>query len=741
MEEDGKFGLQSAFMIRFLQFAISQLESSSSTDTSSRSLLASLLAIRKATDLRNTIEWYPLARSMRRKVIMHVGPTNSGKTYNALQALAGAPSGVYAGPLRLLAHEVWQRINKGSITPKPTSSSESQQPDKDEGIVDLDDATPVSVTTELSPNSPAIVRSVASAPSPPRAYQGRPCNLLTGEEQRIVSPTATTIACTVEMMPKHLLWDVGVIDEIQMLADPSRGGAWTSAVLGVPARELHLCGEDTVVDLVRALCALTGDELIVNRYERLTPLEIESESLKRKLKNVQPGDCVVTFSRSEIFDTKRQIEETTGLRCAVVYGRLPPEIRSEQAQLFNTEESGYDVIVASDSVGMGLNLKIKRVVFMRTEKLVGREAHPLPIPLIKQIGGRAGRFGVHKSKSQHREITKSSMADIAASQPPGLVSAFDEKSLKRVREAMGTPNPTVTQARVDISNPNIQILARALPTGTGVTGLLDIMRLLAILPPTMKLCLPESGPSRDIDKSPPPVITSDSPAEPALPKTEDISAEIDTITRSLPLSERLVFALAPVRWRDPFSKAAALVYFRAYEHQMHVGVKDDLKGLGLLETLEDVRKLIKIFSKPWTASSKSRTPEWPPAEQMSQEQLDYLEGTTLQRLESFHSTLVVYMWLSYRLPLGFYQTHEAGQLKVEVEKGIEWCLKQIKTRRMRKQPHRIAGSVIERLMAERKPEAKIQYLTRDAIEQWRSQGSTTAVWDRLLKNKPKQATG
>ncbi|KAG8784919.1 RNA helicase [Ceratobasidium sp. 428] len=741
MEDDRKFGLQSAFMTQFLRFAISQLESSASTDTSSHRLLESLQAIRAATDLRNSIEWYPLARSMRRKIIMHVGPTNSGKTYNALQALAGAPSGVYAGPLRLLAHEVWQRINKGSITPKQNSPNESQEPDKEESIVDLDDATPVAVTTEVSLDAP-VVKSVPVVPPPPRAYEGRPCNLLTGEEQRIVSPTATVIACTVEMIPKHLIWDVGVIDEIQMLADLTRGGAWTSALLGLAARELHLCGEDTVVDLVRALCVLTGDELVINRYERLTPLEVESKSLRQNLKNVEPGDCVVTFSRAEIFDTKRRIEEATGLRCAVVYGRLPPEVRSEQAQLFNTEQSGYDVIVASDSVGMGLNLKIKRVVFMRTEKRVGRVAVPLPVPLIKQIGGRAGRFGVNKSKSQHHEITESSLADIAASQPPGLVSAFDKRSLQNVQKAMSTQNPIVTQARVDISNPNIEILSRALPARTGVTEILDIMRLLAITPPTMRLCRPGDGPVRDIDNSPRPVITSDSP-EPTLPKTEDISAEIDSITYSLPMSERLIFALAPVRWRDPFSKAAALVYFRAYEHQTHVGVRSDIKGLGLLEALEDVKRLMKRGSKP-VINLKGKHPRWPTLPRMTEDELEELEEITLQRLESFHSTLGIYMWLSYRLPLGFYQAYEAQELKAEVEKGIEWCLEQIKTKKLRRRMNRIAGPEVEKLAEEKekeKPEAKIPYLTRDAVEQWRRRGSTPDAWQQLLKGRPKEATG
>ncbi|KAG9095850.1 RNA helicase [Ceratobasidium sp. UAMH 11750] len=333
------------------------------------------------------------------------------------------------------------------------------------------------------------------------------------------------------------------------------------------------------------------------------------------------------------------------------------------------------------------------------------------------------------------------MTDIAASQPPGLVSALGEASLQKVREAMSTPNPTVTQARVDISNPNIEPLARALPPGTGITELLDTMRHLAILPPTMRLCIPDTGASRNIGISPPRIITSDSPAEPALPRTEDVSTAIDSITRSLPISERLVFALAPVRWRDPFSKAAAFAYFRAYERQMHVGVQDDLKGLELLEALEEVRGYMKRMSKSRIISGKSKTPEWPLTVRMSQEALAELEEVTLQRLESLHATLVVYMWLSYRLPLGFYQSHEAEQLKAEVERGIEWCLEQIKTGRTRRQPFKYSGSVVERLTAERKPEAKIQYLTRDAIEQWRSQGSTPAVWEQLVKNKPRQATG
>jgi ATP-dependent RNA helicase SUPV3L1/SUV3 len=164
------------------------------------------------------------------------------------------------------------------------------------------------------------------------------------------------VSCTVEMLQIGLHADVAVIDEIQMIGDPQRGSGWTHAVLGLCAKEIHLCGEETAVPLIRELLKETGDEIIVNRYERLTPLEVEQDSLDGDLSRVQKGDCIVAFSRSAIFALKRQVEMQTGMRCAVVYGKLPPEIRSEQAALFNDPDSGYDVLIGSDAIGMGLNL-------------------------------------------------------------------------------------------------------------------------------------------------------------------------------------------------------------------------------------------------------------------------------------------------------------------------------------------------------------------------------------------------
>jgi ATP-dependent RNA helicase SUPV3L1/SUV3 len=86
----------------------------------------------------------------------------------------------------------------------------------------------------------------------------------------------------------------------------------------------------------------------------------ESSISQQDFSRVRKGDCIVTFSRSSIFAVKRQIEEKTGMRCAVVYGKLPPEIRSEQAALFNDPDSGYDVMIGSDAIGMGLNLCVQQ---------------------------------------------------------------------------------------------------------------------------------------------------------------------------------------------------------------------------------------------------------------------------------------------------------------------------------------------------------------------------------------------
>lgn len=253
--------------------------------------------LQQCADARNPGEWYPEARAIRRKIIMHVGPTNSGKTYQALQRLETAKAGWYGGPLRLLAHEIFNKMNT----------------------------------------------------------KGIPCNLRTGEEIRIIDPKAPLTASTIEMFQESVEYDIAVIDEIQMIGHKQRGYAWSAALLGLRSKEIHLCGEEAAVPLIQKIVAELGDEMEVHTYQRLSPLAMEQHALI-SLKHVEPGDCVVGFSRTSLFSIKKQIEDQTGLQCAMVYGALPPETRALQAQLFNDPDSDYEVIVASDAIGMGLNL-------------------------------------------------------------------------------------------------------------------------------------------------------------------------------------------------------------------------------------------------------------------------------------------------------------------------------------------------------------------------------------------------
>ena len=253
----------------------------------------------KLADLRYPVEWYPATRAVQRKIVLHVGPTNSGKTYHALKRLEQADAGIYAGPLRLLAHEVYTRLNA----------------------------------------------------------KGKPCDLITGDEKIVHGDAAVRMkSCTVEMVPLNMNVDVAVIDEIQMIGDKDRGWAWTQALLGLKAKEIHLCGEERSVPLIRELAASMGDNIEINTYKRLSPLETMSTSLRHRLSDLRKGDCVVVFSRLGIHTMKKEIELATQKRVAVVYGSLPPEIRAQQAKLFNDPNNEYDILVASDAIGMGLNL-------------------------------------------------------------------------------------------------------------------------------------------------------------------------------------------------------------------------------------------------------------------------------------------------------------------------------------------------------------------------------------------------
>ncbi|XP_059623223.1 DExH-box ATP-dependent RNA helicase DExH18, mitochondrial [Cornus florida] len=341
----------------------------------------------KSADLTKPHTWFPFARAMKRKIIYHCGPTNSGKTYNALQRFMEAKKGIYCSPLRLLAMEVFDKVNALGVY----------------------------------------------------------CSLHTGQEKKHV-PFSNHVACTVEMVSTEELYDVAVVDEIQMMADSSRGFAWTRALLGLKADEIHLCGDPSVLNIVRKICSETGDELLENHYERFKPLVVEAKTLLGDLRNVRSGDCVVAFSRREIFEVRLAIEKYTSHRCCVIYGALPPETRRQQANLFNDQDNEYDVLVASDAVGMGLNLNIRRVVFFSLSKYNGDRIVPVPASQVKQIAGRAGRRG--------------------SCYPDGLATSLHLDDLDYLIECLKKPFEEVTKVGLFPFFEQVELFAGQLPDVT-----------------------------------------------------------------------------------------------------------------------------------------------------------------------------------------------------------------------------------------------------------------------------------
>jgi len=275
---------------------------------------------------------YPLARQMRRRFILHLGPTNSGKTYEGVGRLSGARQGIYLGPLRLLAAEQFETLNLSDV----------------------------------------------------------PCSLVTGEEQILV-PGSRVQSSTVEMADLKAHYDVAVIDECQMIADRDRGGAWTAAILGLCADEIHACASPDAEALLTRIIRECGDELTIVRHQRMTPLVVEKEGFQFP-ESVRSGDALIVFSKARVHAVAAELKRK-GYRVSLIYGALPPDVRRDQAVRFQQGDS--DVVVSTDAIAMGMNLPIERVVFLESEKYDGDITRPLTDSEIKQIAGRAGRYGLY----------------------------------------------------------------------------------------------------------------------------------------------------------------------------------------------------------------------------------------------------------------------------------------------------------------------------------------------------------
>ncbi|KAF6139984.1 hypothetical protein GIB67_020375 [Kingdonia uniflora] len=315
------------------------------------------------TDLTSPHTWYPNARKKKRNVFVHVGPTNSGKTYHALKRLEACSSGIYCGPLRLLAWEVSKRLNKANVPCNLITGLEKEE---------VEGAMHKSVTVEMADLTTDYHCAVIDE------IQARHrLNCVIGCNGK------SNMYCIIrENSTVSLRWNP------QMVGCTNRGFSFTRALLGICADELHLCGDAAVVPLVQEILKVTDDSVKVQHYERLSPL-IPSKVPLGSFANIKTGDCIVTFSRREIYRLKKEIENKGKHLCSVVYGSLPPETRTKQATMFNDDSSEFDVLVASDAIGMGLNLNISRIIFSTMRKFNGFQTRELLIPEIKQIAGHA----------------------------------------------------------------------------------------------------------------------------------------------------------------------------------------------------------------------------------------------------------------------------------------------------------------------------------------------------------------
>lgn len=286
--------------------------------------------VRKLLQQYNPDSLVERGKQLKRVFVLHCGPTNSGKTHDALQALMSSGCGAYLGPLRLLALEMYDRINGAGIK----------------------------------------------------------CSLLTGEEH-IEEEGAEIVSSTIELCDCRTRYRVAVIDEAQLITDSDRGSSWFRAICLVDAEEVHICLAPEALEIIEDLVRSFGDPYSIVRHERLVPLVYSGRC--RGYRDIRPNDAIICFSRKNVLSTAALLEKN-GFRCSVIYGALPPAARRSEVERYLAGET--NIVVATDAIGMGISLPIRRVVFAETSKFDGRQQRNLNASEVKQIAGRAGRYGM-----------------------------------------------------------------------------------------------------------------------------------------------------------------------------------------------------------------------------------------------------------------------------------------------------------------------------------------------------------
>ena len=259
-------------------------------------------------------------------LIALLGPTNTGKTYYAIERMLQYNSGIIGFPLRLLAREVYDKlVNK-------------------KGLLNV--------------------------------------ALITGEE-RIVPKTAKYFICTVEAMPRNLNVDFVAIDEIQLCTHNDRGHIFTDKILNHKGeQETMFLGSDSIEILLKYIYP----NILIKRMQRFSTLKYTG---KTKLTRIPRRSAIVSFSINDVYEIAELVKRKHG-GTAVVLGALSPKTRNAQVELYESGEVDY--LVATDAIGMGLNMDIDNIFFAKANKFDGRSTRPLTISELAQIAGRAGRY-------------------------------------------------------------------------------------------------------------------------------------------------------------------------------------------------------------------------------------------------------------------------------------------------------------------------------------------------------------
>ncbi len=260
------------------------------------------------------------------KITAVLGPTNTGKTFLAIETMLSFDSGMIGFPLRLLAREVYDKI------------------------LHKVDASKVA--------------------------------LITGEE-KIIPINAKYFLCTVESMPVDKVLDFVGIDEIQMCSDHERGHIFTDRLLNLRGEKLTmLMGSNTIKSIIQKL----DDDIEFINKNRLSKLLFGGH---KKISRIERKSAVIAFSTEEVYAIAELIRRQKG-GAAIVMGSLSPKTRNAQVNLYQSGDVDY--LVATDAIGMGINMDLDHVYFSNLKKFDGKKIRRLKISEIGQISGRAGRY-------------------------------------------------------------------------------------------------------------------------------------------------------------------------------------------------------------------------------------------------------------------------------------------------------------------------------------------------------------